>query len=220
MTTQTLSQGLMDSAVSKLKLCRIHRIAIAPAHQKKGLGHKMLEALHDHQPMLKIDGFTTSFGMTASLDRFWHSNGYEVVKIGQRQDTSSAAVSGHYIHKGLTAYEKIKQSGQMSVYADLKYLNKFHPSLNILICERIKNTVLAQLDARDVYAFCCRKAHAFIDNQLSFTMVRSNLYFIAQHKASLTLNNLIARQHTPHLSKDEKLACIEAIRLALKQQLS
>lgn len=220
MSTQALSQGLLKADVSNLTLCRIHRIAIAPEHQRKGFGKRLLKALHQHQATLQIDGFTTSFGMTQALDRFWHSNGYEVARIGQRQDTSSAAITGHYIHKDLKDYKNIKRLGQMSIYADVYYLNQFHPALSTLICERIKNAIMTQLNAKDVYAFCCSKALAFINNQISFAMVRSNLYFIAQYDDSTTLTELILKQHTPHMSKEEKLACTEAIRFALEQQFS
>jgi tRNA(Met) cytidine acetyltransferase len=223
MSSQSLSQGFNLKAPLLLRFCRIHRIAVSPHYQRRGVGSAMLKALHQQQGLLEVDSFTTSFGINTNLDRFWHRNGYEIVKVGQRKDTSSGAITGHYLRTrplDQAALIDLAQSGKVGIYVDLLYLKQFHPTLYELICERIKTIKSHKVLKEDAYQYCIHKVERFIQSQLSFAMVRSHIYYVAYYLNLSQLHELVIKQHTPHLSKHEKLSNIEKIKQCLIEALA
>jgi tRNA(Met) cytidine acetyltransferase len=220
MSSQALSQGFNKEALLLFKFCRVHRIAVSPNCQRSGIGSAMLNALHQKQSSLDVDGFTTSFGINASLDRFWHRNGYDIVKIGQRKDTSSGTLTGHYLRTRSIRLAELTEIGKVSLYIDLAYLKHFQTSLYKLICKRIKTLEDNNSIKNDAYAFSYQKAKSFIQNTLSFAMTKSHIYYLACYLNSTQLHQLIEKQHTLHLSKQEKLANIELMRQTLEEELA
>jgi tRNA(Met) cytidine acetyltransferase len=211
MSSQALAQGLNDASICLLRLCRIHRIAIHADAQRTGLGSTMLQALHTHLAPLGIDGFTTSFGMTNELHAFWCKNGYVLIKLGHRVDTSSGTITGHYIHRDSHQFNAIRDRGNAALAIDIRYFSAYQPEVFALVPESIKHNVSATASAAQK-SFVLQKCQDFVCGNSSFAMIKSSAFALARTIKSEELLELIERLHRPHLSsvqKSENIALIK-----------
>ena len=83
--------GCLDSP--QLKYLRVVRIAVHPLLQGQGLGSRMLSQLTEIAVKSGIDIVGSSFGTTADLLQFWHSNDYKTLRLGLTKDASSGCYS-------------------------------------------------------------------------------------------------------------------------------
>jgi len=66
--------------------CLIRALAVAPEHQGRGLGARLLKAIEDAHPQAERFELTTNMIMVGNL-RFYLRNGYEVVEQIQHSPT-------------------------------------------------------------------------------------------------------------------------------------
>lgn len=90
---QSLAAHLGLESAARQRGARIMRIAVHPALQRRGLGSRLLQALHEQARREGLDYLGTSFGATPGLLDFWRANGFQPVRIGLRRGASSASRS-------------------------------------------------------------------------------------------------------------------------------
>ncbi|MDA0149828.1 GNAT family N-acetyltransferase [Vibrio sp. LaRot3] len=69
---------------------RVMRIAVHPEWQNTGVGSDLVAQL---ESMTDYDYYSTSFGATSDLVRFWQANGYVYVRLGSQRDQASGCHS-------------------------------------------------------------------------------------------------------------------------------
>jgi tRNA(Met) cytidine acetyltransferase len=86
---QLLPQSLLFhvglSQAGQFHYQRIIRIAVHPALQHQGLGSELVRSLDDWAQR-RCDLLGTSFAMETAVTRFWLSNGFTPVRLGQHRD--------------------------------------------------------------------------------------------------------------------------------------
>ncbi|OLQ95037.1 tRNA cytosine(34) acetyltransferase TmcA [Vibrio ponticus] len=87
------------------KSLRIMRIAVHPSWQNRGIGSDILSQLYQQTG---YQFYSTSFGVTEELFRFWSTNGYRPIKLGIQRDQASGCHSlimvkgeGNWIESGV-----------------------------------------------------------------------------------------------------------------------
>ena len=68
---------------------RISRIAIAPEHQRLGLGKNLLEFVEQNAIQQKIQYLTTSFGCNTDILKFWTRSDFLLTKLSAKPEVSS-----------------------------------------------------------------------------------------------------------------------------------
>ncbi len=82
--------GMPD--VGELSTLRIMRIAVHPQLQRQGVGQNMLSQIEQLLPP-HVSYLSTSFGVTEELFHFWHSFGYQPIRLGTKRDAASGCYS-------------------------------------------------------------------------------------------------------------------------------
>ncbi len=90
---ETLAAHLGLEAAPCLTAARVMRIAVHPAVQRRGLGHRLLAAIAASAQEVGVDYLGTSFGVTPELLDFWEGAGYRPVRLGARPGAASTARS-------------------------------------------------------------------------------------------------------------------------------
>lgn len=73
---------------------RISRIAIAPEHQRQGLGKQLINYVEQQARQQQIKFLTTSFGCNTGILKFWYRSDFLLVKLSAKPEVSSAEHSG------------------------------------------------------------------------------------------------------------------------------
>lgn len=84
----TSQLGLIQAITEKS--LRVMRIAVHPELQGQGIGSQMLTRLKDSKD---YSFYSTSFGATRELVKFWRNNGFQPVKLGSQRDQASGTYS-------------------------------------------------------------------------------------------------------------------------------
>lgn len=84
--------GLGEYALAGTTAWRVHRIAVHPDWQGKGLGLRLLRGIRERARAAGVALIGTSFGLQPGLLRFWRHAGFGLVRVGQRPDPASGRV--------------------------------------------------------------------------------------------------------------------------------
>lgn len=206
MGLQAIASGLHNSDVLQYKTCRIHRIAVRPEQQNAGIGSQMLSALLKHQPSMDVDGFSTAFGLTERLNKFWQKNNYELVKLGHRKDTSSGTVTGHYLHKHSKLFHTIYAQSLAHLKLDLNYMLDFRPELINVLPASIIYELTSATNPPCLYELAIEKLRFFSQGKLSYAMAAPAVYFASMRTSNHGLLSILKCLHKPHHSKEAKQA--------------
>ncbi|WP_231566770.1 GNAT family N-acetyltransferase [Erwinia sp. 9145] len=87
LVAQSLAAHASFPEAAQLHSRRISRIAIAPALRRCGIGRNMVR--HGITRARGLDFLSVSFGYTDALWAFWRACGFQLVRIGTRQEASS-----------------------------------------------------------------------------------------------------------------------------------
>lgn len=72
---------------------RIHRIAVHPAWQGRGLGTRLLRAVAERAAQDGVGLLGAAFGVTPGMLHFWRREGFAPVRLGVRPDPASGQVT-------------------------------------------------------------------------------------------------------------------------------
>ncbi|WP_284138157.1 GNAT family N-acetyltransferase [Pseudoalteromonas obscura] len=113
---QQLSQLMGNSKFCTHRGARIARIAVAPSHQKYGIGSALIR-FSMHQLADKVSYFGSSFGAQANLLDFWQNLGFKPLKLGFKQDKASGEFAVLVVHKDSQIDIKL----ELSTFAEQLY---------------------------------------------------------------------------------------------------
>ncbi|MBU0500830.1 MAG: GNAT family N-acetyltransferase [Gammaproteobacteria bacterium] len=90
---QTLTTHAGFKEAAGMRYCRIMRLAVHPAIQRRGFGSRLVAALVADTERRGRDFVGSSFGATAGLLTFWRRLGLAPVRIGTRREAASGTHS-------------------------------------------------------------------------------------------------------------------------------
>jgi tRNA(Met) cytidine acetyltransferase len=216
MTIQALALHLAEERITSQMVYRIHRIAVQANMQKQGIGSAMLRALSKQSGEKSEASLSAAFGVTDALHGFWSKNDFTLVKMGQRKDSSSGALTGYYVKTNSQLHLTFKHLFEVSLQLDLNYLKHYQKALYMLIPLVIQNLQTESKIDTETMAYITRKLNLFLCDKLSYTMVKSLLLFISGKFDDEKLLSLLEQLHTKHLHKHEK----ERLAIEIKERLN
>nr|WP_168710940.1 GNAT family N-acetyltransferase [Ningiella ruwaisensis] len=213
LSAQALSQLTQEPEILRYPFLRIHRIAVHQDYRRCGIGSHMLTQL---QKLNVSKQLITSFGLSPALDNFWYSQGYDLVKLGQRVDTSSGTLSALYVHQqstSLTCKQLNVQKLQNMAAVTLAYLRKYGPRTFSLIPESLRARLAHLNDSSNEINL---KIKRFLDGEVSFKMAKAFIYAdLIKCKNEEVLKSFDAL-HQKHLSAEEKANLSELIKTQMR----
>ncbi|MFC4699844.1 GNAT family N-acetyltransferase [Glaciecola siphonariae] len=214
MTSQAMALLLNEPDYLREHIVRIQRIAVHPQMQGKGHGSAMLMQFRKILEGNKYNNIATSYGLTASLSNFWQKNGYHLVKIGQRIDTSSGTLSGLLFHTTSPAFLEHQTQAAFYLSIDIYYLKAYHPRLYRLIPQTlIATTPKATKEyLEDEWHLIRKKLRLFVDDKLAFSLVRALLFTVSDTFKLDTTTAIIKTLHQKHIHKAQKLNLIQRLK--------
>lgn len=220
LTNQTIAAMLMEPNCVNLYTWRINRIAVLPEYQGKSIGSKMLRYIESLASAHDIDLLSTSFGLDASLFRFWTRANFELIKIGTRRDTSSGNFSGLFIKPIQSKHQQLVRLLKYRFASSSYYLK----ALSVIPLEFDLGTSTA-LDetygaAAEAYTQVLeRKFKALIDQQLEITNAFEEAYYFAHWKKDkelfTTLNRLLKKGNSKEQKQTLKTTALKLIKRLL-----
>lgn len=115
---QQLRQVSAQDDWLRLRSFRIQRLTVAPAYQRQGIGHALLNAFL-HAQATAFDFVSVSFGGTADLIHFWRQAGFVPLALSIKKDKAS----GH--HSLAMAYPYSSQAKTLCATQN----GSFHPQV-------------------------------------------------------------------------------------------
>ncbi|WP_395342148.1 GNAT family N-acetyltransferase [Ningiella sp. W23] len=223
MSAQALAQALQIPEVLGEPTLRINRIAVHPQIQGQGIGSQMLSCLKKIflQTKNQKQNLSTSFGMTPKLVKFWQANSFRLVKLGYRKDTSSGAVTGHFMHSESESYKAIHDLAKASQAIDMHYLKRFNPSIYRSIPIELLTFENKETIEEAKKSITKQKRALFVNETLSFDMSKSSLAYCLYHSSESNLGparSLFEELHQPNLSKTQKLENASKLRALMKAE--
>lgn len=100
---------------------RISRIAIAPEHQRKGLGKQLIDYIEQQARQQHIMFLTTSFGCNTNILNFWYKSEFFLTKLSAKPEVSSGEHSAICIKPLTNEALKISDSIHKDFYQELLY---------------------------------------------------------------------------------------------------
>tara|TARA_R110002153_G_scaffold25502_6_gene80782 strand:+ start:7266 stop:9377 length:2112 start_codon:yes stop_codon:yes gene_type:complete len=89
LVAQNLASSYNMSPFLLAQQWRISRIAIAPEHQRKGLGKQLIKYVEQQARQQHIEFLTTSFGCNTDILKFWYSRDFLLTKLSVKPEVSS-----------------------------------------------------------------------------------------------------------------------------------
>jgi tRNA(Met) cytidine acetyltransferase len=228
MTSQALALHLASEQVLTHPVCRVHRIAVQPSLHRQGFASAMLKALRaqlNSESGPREVSLSSAFGITDALYDFWASNGFSLVKIGQRKDSSSGTLTGYLVDTNSPLYISNKVLFKDCVYLDLAYLHTYQNALHDLLPPSIISLEHKLSTSPALNNFILSKLHSFMTDELSYTMLKSVLHHlstsqtlhpvISNTEGQLEITTALQALHTKHLSKSEKLEYVSKLKNAI-----
>ncbi|MBQ4878596.1 GNAT family N-acetyltransferase [Pseudoalteromonas luteoviolacea] len=110
---QQLTQLLGNTQFCTAQGARIVRIAVAPSHQKLGIGSKLIRFVMA-QLNSQVSYFGSSFGAQSQLLNFWQQLGFKPMKLGFKQDKASGEFAVLVVHDN----SKIALSAEQDAFTE------------------------------------------------------------------------------------------------------
>ena len=195
LTLQTMASMLFDESCLDLVCWRVSRIAVLENVQNHTIGSQLLNfteqlALNNH-----VDILSTSFGLEASLLRFWQSANFNLIKIGTRRDTSS----GHYSGLFIKPINQAIESATSPLYLRFELTKMYLCELGVLMPTILRNEYSRQqhhFSTQTQLAFeklVANKIEAIIANKLKLTNALEELFYVAHQRQCDTLLILLRK---------------------------
>jgi tRNA(Met) cytidine acetyltransferase len=100
---------------------RISRIAIAPDHQRKGFGQKLIDYVEQQARQQQVTFLTTSFGCNTDILKFWYRSKFLLAKLSAKPEVSSGEHSAICIKPLTNEALKISDSIHKDFYQELLF---------------------------------------------------------------------------------------------------
>ncbi len=208
---------------------RISRIAVKPELRRLGLGKVLLQKINVLAQKNDVDYLSTSFGLTNELSTFWQSQGFKLLKMGARRDTSSGEHSGIMF---MTLSERAKHT--FSSYVDVAvndldyFLSHLLKNSNNINSTSLVHTISQHRPVLNVsinLGFAAASVHLqrisqFIENRRSLVNTAASIYF---ELSKLSVNNsqelseLLIQASQKNLSKQTKEDLLSSLKAELKK---
>ncbi|MDZ7809732.1 MAG: GNAT family N-acetyltransferase [Arhodomonas sp.] len=111
--------GLADA--TSLRHRRVHRLAVHPDLQRRGLGRRLLTAITEAAAADGLDTAGTVFGATPELLAFWRSAGFEPIHLGHRRDAASGTRAAFMLRPCSAAGRALTSFGTTAFADDLPW---------------------------------------------------------------------------------------------------
>lgn len=112
----TLANQMGITAAALQSSLRIMRIAVHPQRQRSGVGRQMIAQLRQQT---EYDFYSTSFGATSELVRFWNQSDFHSVRLGSQRDQASGTHSLIMINGNLDWLDEAKAQFADSMHYSL-----------------------------------------------------------------------------------------------------
>lgn len=234
LVAQNLTTTLCNATFLIKHSWRVSRIAVSPTYRRLGNAERLLSYIKQVASARGLDYLSTSFGLTDSLLAFWRKQGYVLIRVGARRDTSSGEHSGIMILSlskttvsTLGAYIGVLDNDMQYTIAHIIQENM--PRENTRQYKTILNEHLAL--AREVLqpsstvkdditlALMITRAKQFVKGQRSFTNVASTAYYFSRVNDSRELHRLFLLTLLKNRSKAQKQEDISNVKLAFSELL-
>ncbi|WP_440995303.1 GNAT family N-acetyltransferase [Arhodomonas sp. SL1] len=111
--------GLADA--TRLRHRRVHRLAVHPDLQRRGLGRRLLTAITEAAAADGLDTAGTVFGATPELLAFWRSAGFDPIHVGHRRDAASGTRAAFMLRPCSAAGRALTSLGTTAFANDLPW---------------------------------------------------------------------------------------------------
>jgi tRNA(Met) cytidine acetyltransferase len=229
LVAQNLAMTFCDDWFIKANSWRISRIAIKPDRRRLGLGKMLLRQISVLAKKDHVDYLSTSFGFTTELSNFWESQGFRLLKIGARRDTSSGEHSGlmfvtlnepttHIFNSYLGVAQNdvdyllnhlLKGSNNINSTLLIQTISQHRPEPNGSIQQRFASARVHH-----------RRISQFIENKRSVTNTAASIDFELTKlsgETSQELQELLVQTRQKNLSKQSKEKLLSRLKARLKK---
>ncbi|MFQ3208313.1 MAG: tRNA(Met) cytidine acetyltransferase [Glaciecola sp.] len=227
LVAQNLAMTFCDDWFITANSWRISRIAVKPGLRRLGLGKMLLQQISVLAQKNDVDYLSTSFGLTSELNTFWQSQGFKLLKIGARRDTSSGEHSGIMIVTLSEAATNIFSSYHAVAVNDLDYFlshllknsNNINSTLLIQTISQYRPMPNGSINWRCASTRVHhQRISQFIENKRSLVNTAASIYFELSKlnmDTSKELSELFIQTLQKNLSQQTK----ECMLLSLKAKL-
>jgi tRNA(Met) cytidine acetyltransferase len=229
LVAQNLAMTFCDDWFLTANNWRISRIAVKPELRRLGLGNLLLQQIRVLAQTNDVDYLSTSFGLTSELSTFWQSQGFRLIKIGARRDTSSGEHSGimfltlneqatntfnQYLDVAINDLDyflnhRLKTSNNINSTLLIQTINQHRPEPNALI-----NWNGASASVHH------QRISQFIENKRSLVNTAASIYFQLSKlnvETSEELSDLFIQALQKNLSKQSKQDLLSSLKAKLKR---
>lgn len=121
LVAQNIASSYNTAAFLLAKQWRISRIAIAPEHQRTGLGKQLINYVEQQARVQHIPFLTASFGCNTDILKFWYRSEFLLTKLSAKPEVSSGEHSAICIKPLTDEALKMSESIHNEFYQELLY---------------------------------------------------------------------------------------------------
>lgn len=213
LSLQTIASMLFDQNCLTLNCWRVTRIAVLENVQNQSIGSQLLSCTEKLALNNNVDLLSTSFGIEASLLRFWRNANFKLIKIGTRRDTSS----GHYSGLFIKPINQDIEPTTLLLVLRFELTKIYLGELGVLMPTLLRNEYNKQkhylsTQARQAFEkLVADKTEAIIANELKITNTLEELFFVAHQLQSNSLLILLRKLMIKGNSAELKLTLNQQI---------
>ncbi|WON75793.1 tRNA(Met) cytidine acetyltransferase TmcA [Serratia sp. UGAL515B_01] len=170
-----------------LRSRRITRIAVLPELRQQGVASRLIE--QQKQRSQGLDFLSVSFGYTEALWRFWQSNGFTLVRIGNKPEASSGCHTAMALLPLSEQGDNLCRAASKQLARDWRWLQQ-HSSLQLTVVDDNSDHYLNQEDWRELAGF------AFAHRPLEASLGALQRLLMATELHCAALRNYLQQKQT------------------------
>ncbi|MCY4043684.1 MAG: GNAT family N-acetyltransferase [Cellvibrionales bacterium] len=169
LTAQSLNHEACEGAL-EARYLRISRIAVHVTYRREGVGSALLDFVSKNASS-SVNFLSTSFSLESDLVAFWQRNGFDLIKLGTKQNNATGLLSGLLLRPIDAQGCALKRQWQPDFFEGLLYqIMTQHQHLSTeLIAQILKN---GQWSIGVNHKNQCK---AFVAHRLAFDQCRYSL---------------------------------------------
>jgi len=150
---------------------RISRIAVAPDHQRKGLGKQLIDYVEQQARQQQITFLTTSFGCNTDILKFWYRSEFLLAKLSAKPEVSSGEhsaicikpLTNEALRISVSIHKDFNQEYLYQIDKNFQWLSEslvvqillFEPRVKVSACENM--AILRQFSIGKRAYFTCKR---------------------------------------------------------------